>query len=147
MTSPPTFERPTGVYLVTFYFVVAGFLESIQKYRESTESYSLNPFAEHSIWTLGVDILVYLALAYLVWNLTAFGRLAALVFGYVVLGMYVGIVSYYWLASVEMRITPLFVFLAGLNLVAMPLVVGYLQPSRRKKLFQASLWDLLVDSD
>lgn len=147
MNSPSSAERPTGVYLVAFYFVVAGFLESIQKYREATTPFSFNPLAEHSIWTLGVDIVIYLALAYLVWHLTSFGRLAALVFGYVVLGMYIWIVSSYWLSSAEMHITPLFVSVAAFNVLALPFILGYLQPARRKKLFQASLWDLLVGSD
>ena len=126
---------------------MAGFLESIQKYRESTVTFSLNPLAEHSLWTLGVDIAIYLALAYLVWHLTAFGRLAALVFGYVILGMYLWIVSSVWLSSSEMSITPLFVLLAAFNVIALPFVVWYLQPARQKKLFHASVWDVLFGSD
>ena len=52
MSQSSTSERPLGIYLVALYFVLAGFLESIQKYREWNAPLTLDPFAEHSLWEL-----------------------------------------------------------------------------------------------
>ena len=140
-------ERRTGVYLVALYFVLAGFLESIRKYQESDASWSRNPLAEHSIFGLAVDPIIYLALAYLIWHFASFGRLAALVYGYVILAMYVGIAVSYFGFHTPIHATPLFLLLSTFHVTALPPVLGYLQPARQKKLFHMSVWDILVSSD
>ena len=140
-------ERPLGVYFVALYFVLAGFLEPIQKYQDAGHAFSWNPIAEQSIWTLAVDPLVCLALAYLVWEFTHVGRLAALVYGYVVLLMYAGIAVSYFAMATPPPITPLRLAVGVFHVLALPALLWYLQPARQKKLFNVSLWDLLVSSD
>lgn len=149
MTDPVSNERPLGVYLVALYFVIAGFLESIQKFREWNAPLSLNPFAAHSIWELTFHTLIYLALALLVWNFTALGRLGALVYGYLTLGTYVVAASIYLLYEGEtpLTITPLAVSIAIYHVTALVPVIAYLQPKRRKHLFHVSLLDTLLSSD
>jgi hypothetical protein len=147
MSSAPRSERPLGVYFVSLYFVLSGFLESIRKYQESDSAFSANPLAEHSFWTLLVDPIIYLALAYLVWHFTSIGRRAALVYGYVVLAMYAGIAVSYFAASTPLHVTPLFLALSAFHVLALPALLWYLQPARQKKLFNVSLWDLLLPSD
>ena len=82
MTETTSTERPLGIYLVSLYFVLAGFLESIQKHFEASEPLSLQPFAEHSIWALAAHTMIYLAFALLCGTSPSLGRLGALVFGY-----------------------------------------------------------------
>lgn len=145
----PSSERPIGVYLVALYFVLAGFLESIQKYYEWNAPLSFKPWAEHSIWELAAHTLVYLAFALLVWNFAWLGRIGALVYGYAHLAMYVALASIYVLyqGDTPLTITPLAVSIAIYHVTALIPVVAYLQPKRQKKLFQVSLLDRLLSSD
>ncbi|MGH9337695.1 MAG: hypothetical protein ACRD21_28420 [Vicinamibacteria bacterium] len=140
-------ERPLGVYFVALYFVLSGFLESIRKYQESDQVWSMNPLADHSFWTLTVDPIVYLGLAYLIWRFASIGRLAALVYGYVILAMYVGIAASYFVFETPLNVTPLFVALSAFHVLALPALLWYLQPARQKKLFHVSLWEILLSSD
>ena len=139
-------ERPLGVYLVALYFVLAGFLESIQKYRESGEAISFSPIAEHSIWNLAVHTLIYLTLAYLIWHFASLGRLGALVYGYLTFGMYVVMLSIYflWEGDTQLTVTPLFVSIAIYHVTAIIPVILYLQPKKQKKLFHVSILELLT---
>lgn len=139
-------ERPLGVYLASFYFVLAGFLESIQRYRESDAAFSLNPLAEQSIWHLVTNIAIYLVVGYLIWNYTRIGRLAGLVYGYLTLATYFGAFLLY-AKGTPMNPTPLFLTLAVFHVVALIPLVAYLQPARRKKLFQVSLLEILLPRD
>lgn len=147
MSSTRSSERPLGVYFISLYFVLSGFLEAIRKYQEAGHAFSANPLAEYSFWTLLVDPIIYLALAYLVWHFTSIGRRAALVYGYVVLLMYVGIGISYFASSAPLRMTPLFVALSVYHVLALPALLWYLQPARQKSVFNVSLWELLVSSD
>ena len=149
MNEPKSPERPLGVYLVALYFVLAGFLESIQKYREWDAPLVLNPLAEHSIWELLVHTLIYLVIALLVWNFAALGRLGALVYGYLTLGTYVVAASIYWLYEGEtpLNVTPLSVSIAIYHVTALIPVLFYLQPKRQKQLFHVSLIEMLFSSD
>ncbi len=147
MSSDSNGEKPVGVYFVALYFVLAGFLESIRKYQEGDHSWSVNPFGDQSLWTLAVDPIIYLSIAYLIWRFASFGRLAALVYGYVVLAMYVGIAVSYFVLHTPFNVTPLFVALSAFHVFALPALLWYLQPSRQKKLFHVSLWEILLSSD
>lgn len=147
MSSPRRSERPVGVYLVSLYFVLSGFLESIRKYQEANFAMSWNPIGEHSLWQLLVDPIIYLALAYLIWRYASVGRLAALVYGYGMLLTYTGVAIYYFVSDQPLTITPLFVALAIFHVFALPAVLWYLQPKAQKKLFHVSLWDILLSSD
>lgn len=147
MPSAPGSERPLGVYFVSLYFVLSGFLEAIRKYQEAGHSFSANPLAEHSLWALLVDPIIYLALAFLVWHFTSIGRRAALVYGYVVLLMYAGIAISYFVSSTPLHVTPLFFALSVFHVLALPALLWYLQPACQKQVFNVSLWDLLVSSD
>lgn len=149
MTDKPRVERPLGVYLVALYFVIAGFLESIQKYREWDAPLSFNPLAEHSLWELVVHTVIYLALAGLVWNFAALGRLAALVFGYLTFATYVGAALFFLFYEGEtpLIVTPLYVSIAIYHLSALIPVIAYLQPARQKKLFHVSLLEILLSND
>lgn len=149
MSNHSSSERPIGVYLVALYFVIAGFLESIQKYREWDAPLSFNPLAEHSLWELAFHTLIYLAVALLVWNFAALGRLGALVYGYLTLGTYVVAASIYLLYEGEtpLTITPLAVSIAIYHVTALIPVIAYLQPKRRRRLFHVSLLDNLLSSD
>jgi hypothetical protein len=140
-------ERPIGVYLVNLYFVLAGFLEAIGKYHEADHAWSLVPMAEHSLWTLAADPMICLGIAYLIWKFTALGRLAALVYGYVMLAMYLYIAVSYFAFHTPLNVTPLFVALSTFHVVALPALVWYLQPASKKKLFHVSLWEILLSSD
>lgn len=141
----PAQERPTGVYLVALYFVLAGFLEAIQKFRE-WGTVSLNPMADHSLWVLAMDPIIYLSLAYLIWHFAAVGRVAALVVGWVSLGMYLFVAISFFTSSVPLHITPLFVLVAAFHIVCLVPVIAYLQPARQKKRFRVSLWEILLGS-
>jgi hypothetical protein len=147
MSSAQSSERPFGVYFIDLYFVLAGFLESIQKYQDASQAFSLNPLAEHSLWTLAVDPIICLVLAYLVWQFTAIGRIATLVYGYVMLVMYAGIAISYLASPTSLHVTPLFVALSVFHVLALPALLWCLQPAKQKQLFNVSLWDLLVSSD
>jgi hypothetical protein len=142
-----TTERPASIYLIALYFVLAGFLEAIRKYQESERVFSVNPLAENSLWSLAVDPLITLGFAFLIWRFASLGRLAALVYGYVVLLMYAGIAVSYFVLSTPLHVTPLFLGLAVFHVLSLPFLIGYLQPARRKRLFHVSLWDILVSSD
>lgn len=147
MSSESHDEKPAGVYLVALYFVLSGFLESIRKYQEATHDWSWSPLADQSLWTLAVDPIIYLAIAYLIWRLAAFGRLAALVYGYIILAMYLGIAASYFGFHTPLTVTPLFLGLAAFHVLALPALLWYLQPARQKKLFHLSLWEILLSSD
>ena len=149
MTNDPRLERPLGVYLVALYFVLAGFLESIQKYREWDVPLSFNPLAEHSLWELVVHTVIYLALAALVWNFAALGRLAALVYGYLTFGTYVVAASIFLLydGDTPLNVTPLSVSIAIYHVTALIPVIAYLQPARQKKVFHVSLLEILISND
>ena len=147
MFNQPSSERPIGIYLVALYFVLAGFLESIQKYHEWNSPLSFKPWAEHSVWELAAHTLIYLALALLVWNFAWLGRIGALVYGYAHLGMYVVMASFYVLGETPLTITPLFVSIAIYHVTALIPVMAYLQPKRQKKLFHVSLLDMFLSSD
>lgn len=147
MSSDSNGQKRAGVYLVALYFVLSGFLESIRKYQEASHDWSLNPLADEALWTLAVDPIIYLAIAYLIWRLAAFGRLAALVYGYVILAMYLGIAASYFVFHSPLTVTPLFVALAVFHVLALPALLWYLQPSRQKKVFHLSLWEILLSSD
>jgi hypothetical protein len=107
----------------------------------------MNPLADQSLWTLAVDPIIYLAIAYLIWRFAAFGRLAALVYGYVMLSMYVGIAVSYFVFHTPLTVTPLFIALSAFHVLALPALLWYLQPARQKKLFHVSLWEILLSSD
>lgn len=149
MSDHPSSERPIGVYFVALYFVLAGFLESIQKYREWDSPLSFNPLTENSIWELSVHTLVYLGLALLVWNFASLGRLGALVYGYLTFGTYVVLASIYLLyeGDTPLTITPLGVSIAIYHVTALIPVIAYLQPKRQKSLFRISLLELLWSND
>ena len=141
-----TEDRPVAVYLIVLYFVLAGFLEAIQKYRDWGETLNLNPLTDRSLWHLAADILIYLAIAYLVWHLTWLGRLAGLVFGYLYLA------TCWWFLVLHVRgtmmnSTPLFLILAVYNVLALPPLLFYLQRDKGKKLFQVRVLDLLLPND
>jgi len=147
MSSDSNGEKPVGVYLVALYFVLAGFLESIRRYQEADHSWSLNPLGDQSLWTLAADPIIYLSIAYLIWRFASFGRLAALVYGYVVLAMYLGIAVSYFVFHTPFTVTPLFVALSTFHVLALPALLWYLQPARQRKLFRVSLWEILLSSD
>jgi hypothetical protein len=147
MSSSERIERPVGVYFIALYFVLAGFLESIRKYQEAQGPFSLNPLADNSFLVLLIDPLIYLALAFLIWQFAALGRLAALVYGYVILAMYAGIAISYFAFSTPLTVTPLFLALSAFHVLALPALLWYLQPARQKKLFHVSIWEILLSSD
>jgi hypothetical protein len=136
-------EKPVGVYFVSLYFVVSGFLESIQKYREWDTPIVLNPLSEHSVWHLATHVAIYLVVAYLLWELTWLGRLAGLVYGYLTLATYAG-ATILFLKGTEMASTPLFLLLALYHVVALIPLVVYLQPKRQKKLFRVGLLEIIL---
>lgn len=137
------FEKPIGVYLASFYFVVSGFLEAIQKYREWDTPLILNPLSEHSVWHLATHVAIYLVVAYLIWQLTWLGRLAGLVYGYLTLATYAGALILY-LKGTQMVSTPLFLILGIYHVLALGPLVAYLQPKRQKKLFRVGLLEILL---
>jgi hypothetical protein len=137
-------ERPLGVYLASLYFVVSGFLEAIQQYREWGAPLIFNPFWEHSVWHLATHVAIYLGAAYLIWQLTWIGRLAGLVYGYSLLVTYIGVFLLYVKGTEGMQSTPLFWVLAIYHVAALIPLVIYLQPKRRKELFRVGLLDLLL---
>ena len=146
MSGGNTKERPVGVYLVALYFVLTGFLEAIQNIREWESPLIWNPFREHSVWHLASDLLIYLALAYLVWRLARLGRLAALVFGYLYLTT--RFVYFILLASgTSMNSTPLFFLLSVYHVLTLPFLIYYLQAKPRKELFKVSLSEVLLPHD
>jgi hypothetical protein len=140
-------ERPVGVYLVNLYFVLAGFLEAIGKYHEADHPWSFVPLAENSIWTLAVDPVICLSIAYLIWRFAAFGRLAALVYGYLMLATYLVIGFSYFVVQTPLNVTPLFVALSVFHVLTLPALLWYLQPARQRKVFHVSLWEILLSSD
>lgn len=139
-------ERPLGIYLVTLYFVLSGFLEAIQKYREWGSAFIWNPLTEHSIWHIAADVTIYLAIAYMVWHLTWLGRLAGLVFGYLYLGTWLWFLVLY-ARGTAMNTTTLHLILAGYHILALPFLLYYLQTEPRKKLFRQSLLEILLPHD
>ncbi len=145
----PIVERPLVIYLVTLYFVLAGFLESIKKYREWDAAIRLSPLADRSIWELAVDLIIYLVLAYLIWHFAKLGRLAALVYGYLILGTYIGSVILYLAnaSDVPLTVTPLFVMIGVFHVVCLVPIVWFLQLAGQKELFHVSLIELLIESD
>jgi hypothetical protein len=147
MSSEASDERPLGVYLVALYLVLAGFLEPIAKYYDSGRTWSLVPTAENSLWTLGTDPLIYLAIAYLIWRFAWLGRIASLVLGYLLLASYLIAAVAHFGFAVPLTLTPLSAAVSTFHVLCLPAVVAYLQPSRQKKLFQVSLWDILLPGD
>jgi hypothetical protein len=147
MSSDPNGEKPTGVYLVALYFVLAAFLEPIGKYYDSEQPWSFVPMAEHSVWNLAADPIIYLSIAYLIWRYAAFGRLAALVLGYLMLAFYLGSAAAHFVFHAPVHLTPMVAAISVFHILALPGVVWYLQPARQKKLFHVSLWDILLSSD
>lgn len=143
---PSKTERPAGVYLITLYFVLSGFLEAIHRYRDWSSTVSWNPFADHSVWYLATDLIVYLILAYLVWRLTWVGRLAALVFGYLYLATRLWLFVLY-ARGTPMNSGPLFVTLSAYHVLVLPFLLYYMQTQPRKKLFKASLLEILLPHD
>ena len=139
-------ERPLGVYLVTLYFVLSGFLEAIQKYREWGSAFIWNPLAAHSIWHIAADVTLYLAIAYMVWHMTWLGRLAGLVFGYLYLGTWSWFLILYSRGT-AMNATTLHLILAGYHILALPFLLYYLQTEPRKRLFRQSLLAILLPHD
>ena len=146
MSEDQSLEKPIGVYLATFYFVVSGFLESIQKYREWGTPLILNPLSEHSVWHLATHVAIYLVVAYLIWQLTWLGRLAGLVYGYLTLATYAGALILY-LKGTQMVSTPLFLILGIYHVVALVPLVAFLQPKSQKKLFHIGLLEILLPPD
>lgn len=144
--SNESFERPMGVYLVTLYFVVAGFLESIKDFRELEGPILWNPFALDSVWLLLVNIIIYLTIAYLVWHFASLGRIAALVYGYLMILTHLGALAApaLWSGDEPLNVTSLRVVVSIFHVVALIPVVIYLQPASRKQLFQVSLWELII---
>jgi hypothetical protein len=140
-------ERPAGVYLVAFYFVLTGFLSAIRSFHESEHAFSLSPFADNSIWSLGADPVITLGLAFLIWHFASLGRLAALVYGYVILVMHAAVAFSYFFSNAPLTLTPLQVGLAAFDVLTLPVLIAYLQPARQKRLFRASVWEILVSSD
>ena len=144
----PIVECPLVVYLVTLHFVLAGFLESIKKYREWDAAIQLSPFADHSIWELAVDLIVCFILTHLIWHFAKFGRLAARVYGYLTLGTYIGSVILYLAnaGDLPLTVTPLFVMIGVFHVVCLVPIVWFLQPAAQKELFHVSLIELLIES-
>ena len=140
-------ERPAGVYLVALYFVLTGFLAAIRSYHESGQAFSWSPMADNSIWSLGADPAITLGLAFLIWHFASLGRLAALVYGYAMLATHAWVAALYFFSDGPLHVTPLQVGLAAFDVLTLPLLIAYLQPKRQKRLFCASLWDILVSSD
>jgi hypothetical protein len=147
MSSDPNGEKPTGVYLVALYFVLAAFLEPIGKYYDSDQPWSFGPMADNSLWSLAADPIIYLGIAYLIWRFAAIGRLAALVLGYLLLAFYLGSAVAHFVFQAPVRITPILAAISVFHILALPAVVWYLQPARQKKLFHVSLLDILLSSD
>jgi hypothetical protein len=145
-TPNATSERPTGVYFVALYLVVAGFLEAIMSYHESEGGLSLSPWAEQNAWGLVANVLIFLFVAHLVWNFVWLGRLAALVWCYAMVVMYVAI-SVLYLAGVPHTTNPMLPIVGAYYVLASIPVIVYLQPSRQKKVFHVSLMELLLSSD
>jgi hypothetical protein len=139
-------ERPVGVYLVALYFVLTGFLEAIQNIQERGAPLVWNPLREHSVWHLTSDVLIYLCLAFLVWKLTRFGRLAALVFGYLYLATHLIYIILH-VAGTSMNSTPLFGILSVYHVLTLPFLLYYLQTEPRKKLFQTAVLEVLLPHD
>jgi hypothetical protein len=146
MSAPNTKERPGGVYIVALYFVLTGFLEAIQNVRESESPLIWNPFKAHSVWHLASDLLIYLALAYLVWKLTRLGRLAALVFGYLYLTTHL-VYFILYASGTSMSSTPLFFVLSVYHVLTLPFVLYYLQTKPRKNMFKVSVFEVLLPDD
>ena len=140
-------ERPLGIYLVALYFVLAGFMGAIKTRMEWDGPLSFNLFAEHSVWQLMVDIVLHLAVAYLVWHFTSVGRVAALVYGYIHIVMYPTIGIVYLVSDTPLHVTPLLVSMAVFHTTALIPVIAYLQPADRKKAFDVSLLELLWSSN
>ncbi len=138
--------KPLGVSLVTLYFAVTGFVESIQRYRDWGSQPIFHPFSERSVWSLLANTMLYLVVAYLVWRRTYVGRLAGLVYGYFTLGTYLTVAALY-LAGETMDMTPLFVVVAVYHALALPPILVYLQPARRRELFSVSLRDVVLPDD
>ncbi len=147
MSSESNGEKPTGVYLVALYFVLAAFIEPIGKYYDADHPWSFVPMADHSFWTLAADPIIYLAIAYLIWRFAAIGRLAALVLGYLLLSFYVGSAFAHFVFHAPIHITPMLAAISAFHILSLPAVVWYLQPARQKKLFHVSLWDIVLPSD
>ena len=137
--------KPTGVYLGSLYFVLSGFLESIEKYREWGSVLLFNPLSEHSVWHLLAHTLVYLAVAYLLWQLTWLGRAAGLVFGYLTLVTYLSVFAMILTGSPVP--SPLFPLIALFHVLSLVPLLMYLQPGRRKELFQVNLLEILLPND
>ena len=138
--------RPLGVYLASLYFVVSGFLEAIQQYREWGAPLIFNPLSEHSVWHLATHVAIYLAAAYLIWQLTWLGRLAGLVYGYALLATYVGAFLLYLKGTPGMSSTPLFMVLAVYHVAGLIPLVVYLRPKRRKKALSCGAFGALAPS-
>ncbi len=142
-------DRPIGVYLVALYFVLAGALETIQKYREWDGPLTFNPLGERSVWELAAHPLIYLVLAFLIWRFTALGRLGALVYGYLILGTYAvsGSIYFFYDGETPLTITPLFVIIAIYHVTSLLPLIAYLQPVRQKKIFRVSVVELLLSRE
>jgi hypothetical protein len=146
MSDPKPTDRPVGVYLVTLYFVLTAFLEPIKEFREWDSPINFNPFTEQSVWHLVTEALIYLVGAYLIWHLTWLGRLGALVFGYLYLATWLGFFVLY-AQGTPMNSTPLVLIISVYHVLALPFLLYYLQKEPRKKLFQVSLFDVLLHRD
>jgi hypothetical protein len=146
MSGEASKERPLGVYLVSLYFVLTGFLEAIQNIQEREAPLIWNPFRAHSVWHLTSDVLIYLCLAYLVWRQTRFGRLAALVFGYLYLATHV-IYFILYAVGTSMNATRLWGILSVYHVFTLPFLLYYLQTGPRKKLFQSGLLEVILPRD
>lgn len=146
MSRSPAHEKPLGVYLIALYFLLAGFLESIERFRAWGSTLIWNPLAEHSLWHLVANILMYMAVAYLIWQLTWVGRLAGLVYGYLTLATYTGALVLY-LQDRPLNVTPLFTLVALYHVLAIGPMLFYLQPAMRKQLFHVSLLEILLPRD
>lgn len=147
MSTDSNGEKPTAVYLVALYFVLAAFIEPIGKYYDADHPWSFVPMADNSLWTLAADPIIYLGIGYLIWRYAAIGRLAALVLGYLLLSFYLGSAAAHFVFHAPVRITPILAAISAFHILALPAVVWYLQPARQKKLFHVSLWEILLSSD
>ncbi len=145
MASRDSNSKPAGVYLAALYFVVAGFLDSIHKYREWGSLLVPSPFADRSVWQLGANTLIYLAAAYLLWRLTRLGRLLALVYAYLIVATNLGVLALH--VSGRVNLTSFQLLLALFHVGALPLMISYLQPARSRAFFNVSLLEVLIPRD
>lgn len=145
MTEEPV-SKPAGVYFGALYFVVAGFLNSTQIFRKWDSPLAFSPLSAHSVWHLAANVAVYLAAAYLLWRLTHWGRLLALVYAYLTVATHAIVFVLFQVGSLQ-SLPPFFGPLAAFDALALVPLAIYLQPAERKAMFTVSLLEVLLPPD